>query len=253
METQWNAELYQGKHKFVWQFGEMLLDLLAPKPGEYILDLGCGTGQLTQQIAIAGADVLGIDRSKEMVDRAKSNYPHLKFDVADAKNFQCDCAFDAVFSNATLHWIKPPEAVIDSVYKSLKPGGRFVAEFGGKGNVKAIVQALELSLKELGYANLDNINPWYFPSVGEYTFLLEQFGFEVVYATLFDRPISLEGGEAGLRNWLEMFANGVLSKLSVEQQEEAIATTEKYLKPQLYENSIWKADYRRIRVVAIKN
>ncbi|MGL5808174.1 MAG: SAM-dependent methyltransferase, partial [Xenococcaceae cyanobacterium] len=96
-------------------------------------------------------------------------------------------------------------------------------------------------------------NPWYFPSVGEYTFLLEQFGFEVVYATLFDRPISLEGGEAGLRNWLEMFANGVLSKLSVEQQEEAIATTEKYLKPQLYENSIWKADYRRIRVVAIKN
>jgi trans-aconitate methyltransferase len=253
METKWNADLYQDKHGFVWQYGEVLLDLLAPKSGEYILDLGCGTGQLTQQIAIAGAEVWGIDLSQKMIDRAKSNYPHLKFDVADAKNFQCDCALDAVFSNATLHWIKPPETVIDSVCKSLKPGGRFVAEFGGKGNVKAIVQALELSLRKLDYVNLENINPWYFPSVGEYTSLLEQHGFEVVYAALFDRSTHLEGGEAGLRNWLEMFANGVLSQLSVEQRTKAIATAEEYLKPQFYENVTWRADYRRIRVVAIKN
>jgi trans-aconitate 2-methyltransferase len=110
METKWDAKLYQGKHEFVWQYGKTLLELLAPQSKEYILDLGCGTGQLTQQIANTGAQVKGIDRSSEMIEQAIKNYPHLEFEVADARDFQSDRLFDAVFSNATLHWVKQPEA-----------------------------------------------------------------------------------------------------------------------------------------------
>jgi trans-aconitate 2-methyltransferase len=243
METKWDAKLYQGKHEFVWQYGKTLLELLAPQSKEYILDLGCGTGQLTQQIANTGAQVKGIDRSSEMIEQAIKNYPHLEFEVADARDFQSDRLFDAVFSNATLHWVKQPEAAIDSLKRCLKPGGRFVAEFGGKGNVKAIAQALELFVPEFN-------NPWYFPSIGEYTSLLESKGFEVTYAVLFDRPTPLAEGELGLRNWLNMFAGGCLSHLSNQESDRVISGIEKYLKPTLGDRGIWTADYRRLRIVA---
>jgi trans-aconitate methyltransferase len=250
MKTIWNPELYQDKHKFVWQYGEALLELLAPRSGEYILDLGCGTGQLTQQIANSGAEVRGIDLSEALIDRARNNYPHLQFSVEDARDFNCDRSFDAVFSNATLHWVKPPEAAIESIYRCLKPGGRFVAEFGGKGNVKAIVNALALFVDEW---DGNDLNPWYFPSISEYTSLLEKQRFDVTYAILFDRPTPLEDGETGLRNWLKMFANSCLDRLSIEKQDRIIGAVEEYLKPTLYVNSTWIADYKRIRIVGIKN
>lgn len=138
IKNNWNAALYEDKHAFVWQYGEDLLQLLNPKQQERILDLGCGTGQLTEKIATFGAVVMGIDNAPAMISKAKQNYPHLQFDVADARNFQVEQPLDAVFSNAALHWIKEPDAVIRSVHQALKPGGRFVAEFGGKGNVQAI-------------------------------------------------------------------------------------------------------------------
>jgi len=251
-QDSWNSALYEKNHAFVWEYGESLLELLAPKAGEQILDLGCGTGQLTAKIAESGAFVQGIDSSLAMISTATSNYPHINFVAADARDFQVEEPLDAVFSNAVLHWIKQPDAVLNCVEKALKPGGRFVAEFGGKGNVGAIVRALLSVLSEIGSSEPEALNPWYFPSIGEYALLLENQGFEVSYAVLFDRPTPLEGGSAGMVNWIEMFAGGFLSGLSQEVRASVIRKVEEHLRPALYRDGNWSADYRRIRVVAVK-
>ncbi|MGL5062280.1 MAG: class I SAM-dependent methyltransferase [Microcoleus sp.] len=248
----WNTVLYEQNHAFVWQYGESVVKLLNPQSGERILDLGCGTGQLTAKIAESGAFVRGIDADLAMVDRAKNNYPSIDFAAADARNFEVDELFDAVFSNAVLHWIKEPDAVINCVRKALKPGGRFVAEFGGKGNVGAIAAGICEVLSEMGCGELAALNPWYFPSIGEYAGLLENGGFEVSYAVLFDRPTSLEGGSSGMVNWIEMFAGGWLSALSEEVRSGAIKKVEEKVRSTLYRDGNWSADYRRIRVVAVK-
>ncbi len=249
-ENQWNTALYESKHAFVWQYGEELLKLLSPS-GERILDLGCGTGQLTAKIATVGAVVMGIDADTIMIEKARHNFPHLQFAVADAQNFQVEQPFDAVFSNAVLHWIPEPDAVIRCIYQALKPGGRFVAEFGGKGCVLAITKALYSVLDEIGYKSSETPINWYFPSIGEYATRLEKHGFEVTYAVLFDRPTPLEDGDAGMANWIEMFAGRFLSGLSGDQRTHVIQAVEHRLKPTLYQDGTWIADYRRIRVVAI--
>ncbi|MDJ0632339.1 MAG: methyltransferase domain-containing protein [Xenococcaceae cyanobacterium MO_188.B29] len=249
-KNNWNTVLYEGKHEFVWKYGEEVIELLAPQPGEYILDLGCGTGQLTDKIAATRAKVTGIDRSKEMIIKAKKNYPQLNFAVADATKFTLEQPLDAVFSNAVLHWIKRPEAVINCIQQALKPGGRFVAQFGGKDGVKQILQALTETLANSGYGVATN--PWYFPSIGEYTSLLEKHGLEVTYAHLFDRPTPLESGDAGLPNWLKMFAGSFVSRLSTEEEKEIIEQVVTKLKPILYSDGIWTADYRPIRIMAVK-
>jgi trans-aconitate methyltransferase len=249
----WNTVLYEQNHAFVWQYGESVVKLLNPQAGERILDLGCGTGQLTAKIAESGAFVRGIDADPAMVDRAKNNYHSIDFAVADARNFEVEEKLDAVFSNAALHWIKEPDAAIDCVAKALKPGGRFVAEFGGKGNVGAIVAGIYDVLSEMGCGELAALNPWYFPSIGEYAGLLENGGFEVSYAVLFDRPTSLEGGSSGMVNWIEMFAGGWLSALSEEVRSSAIQKVAEKVRSTLYRDDNWIADYRRIRIVAVKN
>ena len=251
-QDSWNSALYEQNHGFVWEYGASVVELLAPQAGERILDLGCGTGQLTAKIAETGAFVQGIDSSLAMISTAKSNYPHLNFAAADARDFQAEEPFDAVFSNAVLHWIKQPDAVINCVEKALRPGGRFVAEFGGKGNVGAIASALLSVLSEFGCKEPEALNPWYFPSISEYALVLENHGFEVSYAVLFDRPTPLEGGSAGMVNWIEMFAGGFLSGLSDEVQSHVIDRVEERLRPALYRDGNWSADYRRIRVVAVK-
>lgn len=243
----WNAKLYEQKHAFVWQYGEALLQLLAPQAGERILDLGCGTGQLTAQIAQT-AEVLGLDYSAEMIANAKANYPNLAFAVADARNFEVEQPFDAVFSNATLHWIPEADAVIRSIYKALKPGGRFVAELGGRGNVQSIVTALNQALQQVGVAEL---NLWYFPSISEYATRLEQQGFEVRYAVLFDRPTPLTDGAAGLANWLNMFA-APLAQLSSEQRQQVVQQVENQLRSAYYQDGNWIIDYRRLQILAYK-
>ncbi len=217
------------------------------------MDLGCGTGQLTDKIARFGAEVRGIDHSPAMIEKARQNYPHLQFDIADARDFQVEQPLDAIFSNAVLHWIKEADAVINCISKALKPGGRLVVEFGRKGNIKAIMQALQNALLELGYNCSATINPWYFPSINEYATLLENQGLEVTYATLFHRPTPLEAGSAGMGNWLQMFfTSHFLSELSTTQQAKVIQAVEERLQPTLYRDGKWWADYRRIRVVAIK-
>ncbi|MBD2308551.1 methyltransferase domain-containing protein [Chroococcidiopsis sp. FACHB-1243] len=251
-ENAWNTSLYESKHAFVWQYGESLLELLSPQSGERILDLGCGTGQLTEKIAIAGADVIGIDSDRTMIEKAKQNYPQLQFDVIDAREFQFSQSFDAVFSNAVLHWIVESEAVIYCIHKVLKPGGRFVAEFGGKGNIKAIATSLTHAFNQLGYSVPQTASSWYFPSISEYSSQLEKVGMEVTYAVLFDRLTPLEGGDLGMRNWIQMFASRFLAELSTEHQRRVLELVEQQLKPMLYRDEKWWADYRRIRVVAVK-
>lgn len=248
----WNSHLYQNQFAFVWQYGESLIDLLAPQAGEAILDLGCGTGQLTAKLANTGARVVGMDSSAEMIRMARQNYPDLIFEQADAQNFQFSQSFDAVFSNATLHWIQNPDAVIACIHRVLQPGGRFVAEFGGKGNIHHIVDALRNALTTIDSAPQPVTTPWYFPGISEYTARLEQQGFEVTYATLFDRPTPQAPGEAGLENWLKMFAGYFFRGLTDQQQTEVIRSVETRLRPVLYREGSWTVDYRRIRVMAIR-
>jgi len=249
--SQWNAGLYDDKHSFVWKMAAGLLDLLEAKPGEHILDLGCGTGHLTAQIAATGAIVVGIDRSSDMIQQAREKYPALRFEVMDAREIAFQESFDAVFSNATLHWVKEPARVIGGIAKALRPGGRFIAEFGGKGNVGELMTAIERAWVKLGLPG-PAPSPWYYPSVAEYSGLLECHGLEVTYASLFDRPTPLEDGEHGLRNWLEMFGPMILEKFSPEQREGALAVVEQEARPALFQDGHWIMDYRRLRVVASK-
>ncbi len=248
-EAKWNAGLYDDKHSFVWKMAAGLLDLLAAQPGERILDVGCGTGHLTAQIAEAGALVTGIDRSPEMVRQAKEKYPDLRFQVMDAREIVLSESFDAVFSNATLHWITEPERVIAGIARSLRPGGRFVAEFGGKGNTAQFLAAGARAWSRLEFPGTMP-HPWFYPSVAEYAALLEQYGVEVTYATLFDRPTPLEDGERGLRNWMDMFGGTFLGTLSDAQREQFKATVECEARPTLFRDSQWIMDYRRLRIVA---
>jgi trans-aconitate methyltransferase len=248
----WNADLYDAKHAFVWKFGADLLPLLAPRTGERILDIGCGTGHLTAQIARSGAQVVGVDRSPEMAGAARTGYPHLRFEVADARSLPYRAEFDAVFSNATLHWIREPELVIRNVWNALRPGGRFVAEFGGKGNIAKMMSGFERALAEL-QPGLERVTTsWYYASISEYSTLLENNGFEVRFMTLFDRPTPLEDGEAGMRNWITMFGQDYLDKLDSGSRGAFLSKVEDFLRPELFRDGQWWGDYRRLRFAAWK-
>jgi trans-aconitate methyltransferase len=246
----WNATLYDQKHAFVSAYGRDLVVLLDPQAGEYILDLGCGTGQLTKAIRDSGAQVIGIDSSPSMIAAARAEYPQLEFAEADARSFSFPCSFDAIFSNAALHWILDAGSVVRCVSSSLKTGGRFVAEFGGKGNVINIANALRATLREHGRADE---NPWwYYPTVAEYATLLERHGLEVKFAVLFDRLTKLAAGEAGMRNWIEMFKGELLRDLELDLKERILTAVEDKLRGTLYRDGHWYADYRRLRIVAVK-
>lgn len=253
MAREWDASRYDAAHSFVWERGRGVVELLAPARGERILDLGCGTGHLTAQIAGSGAEVVGIDSSEDMVRVASENYPHIRFEVADARSLPFEDEFDAVFSNAVLHWVRPPEAVVESVRRALKPGRRFVAEFGGENNIKTIMTAVGQALDALERNDARVYRPnKYFPPLGEYISLLESRDFRVAYSDHFERPTPLDGGEDGLRRWLRMFGWDYLSPLTPSQREEVVANIENATRPVLYKNGAWTADYWRIRFEAFK-
>jgi trans-aconitate methyltransferase len=248
--SEWDAGLYTAKHSFVYEYGRELVALLAVQPGERILDLGCGSGQLTQAIAESGARVTGLDNSTSMIDTARREYSDLSFVLADAKEFSFDEPFDAVFSNAALHWVTPPEKVIECVARCLRPGGRFVAEFGGKGNVQRIYKAAEAAGRELTGREVRHVN--YFPSVAEYSTILEDRSLEVRQAWLFDRPTRLEDGENGLRNWLTMFGEKTFGAMPDDVRLQWIERTQEIARPTLFRDGSWYADYRRLRVIAVR-
>src|SRR5579863_2837338 len=248
----WDAKLYDDKHSFVWEKGKGVVELLAPKPGERILDLGCGTGHLTAEIAATGASVIGIDRSPEMISQARRQFPNLEFEVADARRLDFERQFDAVFSNAVLHWIVEPELVVRSVARALVPAGRFVAEFGGKQNVSRLLDAVNRAYAKFGIESALADNTWYYPSVAEYSSLLEREGLEVRDAKLFDRPTRLEDGEKGLEAWIRMFLKFALDRLPTERQQEFLREIERQARPELFRNGNWELDYRRLRIAAWK-
>jgi trans-aconitate methyltransferase len=251
-EKQWDAARYDGGHSFVWKYGANVIELLAPREGERILDLGCGTGHLTAEIAARGAEVIGIDKSLDMIEQARKLYPDLRFEIGDAISFHFDEPFDAVFSNAVIHWIRDQDALLSCVRRALKLAGRFVAEMGGKGNLRAIKHALHGAIQAAGYNVREESAFRFFASIGEYASLLERHGFTVTQAFYFERPTALEGGEEGLRNWIEVFADNELSAVPVEERGGIIHRVEDELRSELYRDGVWYADYRRLRIVAIK-
>ena len=245
----WDSALYDDRHSFVWRAGAGLFDLLNPQPGERILDLGCGTGHLTAKIAEAGAVVVGLDSSPAMIAQARQNFPSLRFVLAEARDFRFEESFDAVFSNAVLHWIHDAESGVKGVAAALRPGGRFVLEMGARGNVESIRKMLEEVLTESG--RTPN-SPWFYPSAGEYSTLLEKHGFEIRTAQTFERWTKLEHPDRGLREWLEMFAGSWFEGISLADRAALIGTIEDRLRTTLYKDGSWWADYRRLRIEAVK-
>ncbi|WP_078552039.1 class I SAM-dependent methyltransferase [Bacillus alkalicellulosilyticus] len=250
-KDKWDAQLYDGKHSFVSKHGNSVVELLNPKKGERILDLGCGTGDLANALFERGVDVVGVDHSARMVNQAIDKYPHIRFIVQDATKLEFQSEFDAVFSNATLHWVKPPLKALQGIYQSLKPGGRFVAEFGGKGNIETLSNEIRNQIEEAGFDFTKEQFPWYFPSIAEYTNLMEMIGFKVAFAQHFERPTRLEG-ENGLRNWIEMFGSQLFEGIPEERKKDIILKVEKNVKDTLYQDGNWFADYKRIRVIGLK-
>jgi trans-aconitate methyltransferase len=250
--TKWNANLYDDKHSFVFKYGEDLVDLLSPATGERILDLGCGTGYLTSVIAVSGASVVGIDSSFDMITKAKTAYPELDFKVQSATEFYFDEHFHAIFSNAVLHWVLQKEMAIDCIYRNLKKSGRLVLEFGGKNNVARVITALQNSLVKHGFAENASIPLWYFPSLGEYTSLLEKRGFRVTYAAHFNRDTKLADTENGIKDWIKMFGSAFLKGIESTEIDEILTETQEVLAPTQYKNGEWFADYKRLRIIATK-
>lgn len=248
MTGAWDAQRYQSKHSFVWQFGESLLELLQPRAGERILDVGCGTGQLTAELARSGALVTGLDSSPEMLAEARKNFPGLNFVEADAASFRFEEPFDAVFSNAALHWVKDQGAAAASIARALRPGGRFVAELGGKGCIASVLNAM----RAVFGSRAGQLCPWTFPSIGEFAPLLEREGLEVGQAFLFDRPTRLEG-ESAIEEWFRTFGMAFFRGLSAEETREKIAQLAALLRPALYRDEVWTLDYRRLRIVATQH
>lgn len=241
----WSAHSYATHARFVSDLGQPVVDLLAPRAGERILDLGCGDGALTLKLQSAGCSVVGVDASADMVAAARGRGLDARATSGEALDF--DAEFDAVFSNAALHWMTRPAAVIDGVWRALRPGGRFVAEMGAAGNIDAIVDALEQALARRGRTFR---NPWFFPTVAQYRALLEARGFAVLDIERFTRPTPLPGD---IRGWLEAFGAPLLGDLDEATREAVTNEVLERLEPRLRSaDGSWVADYVRLRFAARK-
>lgn len=194
----------------------------------------------------------GMDFSAEMIEKAQNKYAEITFLVGDGQNFNLNQSFDAVFSNAALHWMKKPKSVLACIWNRLNNGGRFVAEFGGKGNVETIIQATSEVLSEDYEIDASQLNPWYFPSIAEYSTLLEQQGFRVTYAIHFDRPTKMDDNELGLNHWLTGFADQFFNGFEEKERNNAFEKIAAKAKKDLFHDGSWYVDYKRLRIMAIK-
>ena len=247
----WDAHLYDRSHRFVSEYGNHLIELLAPQKDEKVLDIGCGTGDLANELYEHGINVIGIDYAESMVEQAQQKYPHIRFEVGDITQLPYEDEFDAILSNAVLHWIKSPKLALESIYQSLQSGGRFVAEFGGKGNVSNLTTNIIREVREAGYAFDEKKFPWYFPSIAAYTILMEQVGFQVTFARLYERPTRLVGDE-GLKNWLSMFADSFFHDVPVDKRDVLVKQIEQALSKERDEDGNWLADYVRLQIIGKK-
>ena len=245
--TSWDPDRYARNARFVSDLGAPVLEILAPKPGEVILDLGCGDGALTEKIALFGCRVVGVDASWAQISAARTR--GLEVLVMDGQSLCFKNKFDAVFTNAALHWMKVPAAVAAGVWRALRPGGRFVGEFGGKENVGKIRSALQAALRTRGI-DPPSIDPWYFPSAEEYSVILRAAGFKVNSAELIPRLTRLPGD---ISAWLETFAQPFLNAAGEDKRPAFLDEVVRKLEPLLRDaGGTWFADYVRLRFAATK-
>jgi len=244
----WCVEGYDKNARFVSDLATPVVELLNAKPGERILDLGCGDGVLTKRLQDGGCEVVGIDSSPEMIQAALGL--GLNVWVQNAYEIDSREVFDAVFSNAVLHWLKDADRVIRNVFRSLRPGGRFVAECGGDKCCQTIQSALVTELERRGYDGWA-ANPWYFPTTEDYRDRLAKAGFAVAYIEIIPRPTRLPGDILG---FLETFAGSFVSTLPEADRQKYLDDVRDRLKPSLCgADGVWTADYTRLRFEAFKN
>ena len=246
--TSWNPDSYAKNARFVSDLGAPLLQLLDATPGEIILDLGCGDGVLTEKIIAAGCTVYGCDSSLAQLQAARSR--NLPVVVMDGQRLAIKKQrFDGVFTNAALHWMKQAEKVVEGVANALKPGGRFVGEFGGKGNVDTIRQALHGALRQRGIDPW-SVDPWYYASPEEYTELLKRYGFTVDYIELIPRPTKLPGD---ILDWLDVFAQPFTKSVAEAERMNLLTEVRQALQSNLKKpDGTWYADYVRLRFKAVR-
>ncbi len=247
MVQTWNPTTYADTGAFVPALGAGVLEWLNPQAGDRILDLGCGDGQLTARIDIAGAEVVGLDASPAMVEAARHRGLDARLGNAEALPFHAE--FDAVFSNAALHWVHDQDAMLAGVKRALKPGGRFVAEMGGHGNIAAIQVALAVVVERHGFAHAFNAEQRnYFPTPESYRARLERHGFYVREIQLIPRPTPLP---AGMGAWIRTFRRGVLEAIPESERETIVNETVALLEPALCDEAgNWTGDYVRLRFIA---
>lgn len=242
--NRWTSEAYRENAAYVPALGAAVFALLDPRPGERILDVGCGEGSLTEKIVAAGAAVVGIDASPEMIAGAAAR--GLDARLIDAEQLPFEREFDAVFSNAALHWVRNHDAMLAGVHRALKPGGRFVAEFGGHGNIAAIQIAIRAVLSRRGWET--NIRRYY-ATEGEYTERLVRHGFSVMQIALIPRPTPLP---TGIRGWLETFERATIDTIPDVERESFVQEVEELLRPEICDsNGQWTAHYIRLRFKAM--
>jgi trans-aconitate methyltransferase len=242
----WDPDLYRARASFVHRMAVDLVELLAPTPDERVLDLGCGSGELTSKIAETGASVVGLDASPEMIEAARRRAPQIEFVTGDGQSLAYASEFDAVFSNAALHWMPRAADAARGVARALRPGGRFVAEFGGNGCIRKVREGVGAALSRRG-EDPGRWLRWYFPTVAEYVTVLAAEGFDVRLAHLFDRPTPVEGAD-GLAAWLRTFLPGLEPWLGAGW-EAFVREVEGACAP-LRRGDAWVLDYVRLRIVA---
>lgn len=247
--SRWEPDDYAKNAAFVPALGAPVLALLDPKPGERILDLGCGDGVLTENLIAAGAHVSGVDASDTMIEAARAR--GIDAYVTDGQSLAFQGEFDAVFSNAALHWMLDGAAVARGVFRALKPGGRFVGEMGGQGNIAILRAGLRAELLRRGYKVPKEDQQWY-PGIAEFSSVYEAAGFVDIRAELIPRPTPLPAGIAG---WLKTFRTGFMDHAAVPdgQQGEVARAVEQSLESKLRKpDGTWEADYVRLRFMMRK-
>ncbi|WOO39119.1 class I SAM-dependent methyltransferase [Anaerocolumna sp. AGMB13020] len=243
----WDSRLYDNKHNFVAEYGKSLLDYVPADKSQNILDLGCGTGLLTAELARKSGCVLGIDGSPDMIEKARKQYPELTFEVMDALELPFDHKWDIIFSNAVFHWIADQELLLQKIHNSLKPSGKLICEFGAFGNIKTIEQGFSTVLEHLGHPYHSKFT---FPTDEHFGSFLIKNGFIIEELYAYDRPTPLNDGDKGLYNWAKQFFETDLKEFKDTDQDFILRKLLEEVRDNLWDGTSWVADYKRLKVIA---